>query len=752
MKTHFKKILHSPLSIVHYSLFFLFFSCAGNHNIEPEYYIALNQNADSLEQRAAETLRNYWLEITERKIDVSENRITEKKPIFIGYDFLPEDLQNSLTSLKEDGFLISVTDGAVFLAGKKPKASLYAVASFLEDYFGCLKFSPHEDYIPKTDKINFKKGTKIYNPSFDFRRLYFPGKEDKEFSDWYKQENLDEWGMYVHTFNKLIPPEKYYENHPEYFSLIDGRRLKDSQLCLSNPNVINELIKNLGEKIKEQPEKKYWSVSQNDAYNFCECENCKRLYDKYESVSGAYIESVNKIAKAFPDKQISTLAYQFTRSAPKNIKPLPNVNIMLCTIECDRSKPLAEIQNPNSFANDLKNWSALTENIYLWDYVVQFNNYLTPFPNFPVLQPNLRFFKENGIDMIFEQGSGSSWSDLMELKRFLLAKLTWNVNANVDSLAAFFIDKYYGNASKYIQEYYNLINEKIIAHKEKEFLNIYGFPSDYADSFLKPELMNHYLFLMDEAEKAAAEDSVLLDRVKRARLPVDFAWVDIATNGKRKETPAIVATEKGMEINPLIPKLLKNIEEYAAKNKSIKINERSLTPKYFREYTLNKLRRSLIPNKLENAEITILTKYSEKYPVGGEKALNDKLFGALDFHHNWLGFEGNDLIAEIDFKKPTEFSEIKMNFLKAVNSWVFLPVKIKIETSKDGRNFDVLEEKNVDDRDRNYLVKSVPFNFRFNPVEARYLRVTAISTKTCPEWHRGFGKPSWIFVDEIIVN
>jgi hexosaminidase len=216
--------------------------------------------------------------------------------------------------------------------------------------------------------------------------------------------------------------------------------------------------------------------------------------------------------------------------------------------------------------------------------------------------------------------------------------------------------------------------------------------------------------------------------------------------------PAIISTEKGKEINPIILKLLKNLEDYAATNKSIKINERSLTPKDYREYTLNKLNLTLTPNKLENAKIAVLTEYSEKYPVGGEKALNDKLFGALDFHHNWLGFEGHDMIAEIDFGKPTEFSQIRMNFLKAVNSWVFLPVKIKIEMSEDGKNFRVLEEKNTDDTDKSYLVKSIPFNFRFDPVKARYLRVTATSMKKCPEWHRGFGKPSWIFIDEIIVN
>ena len=52
------------------------------------------------------------------------------------------------------------------------------------------------------------------------------------------------------------------------------------------------------------------------------------------------IQFVNRIAREFPDKQISTLAYQYTRKAPKTFIPEPNVLITLCSIECDRSAPI----------------------------------------------------------------------------------------------------------------------------------------------------------------------------------------------------------------------------------------------------------------------------------------------------------------------------------------------------------------------------------------------------------------------------
>ena len=741
-----KKILYSVIIIL------FGFSCSHKKDIEPNYAIVIKQDTDSLSRRAALQLQDYWLKISHKKIEIIEEA-NGRKPIFIGNSFALQSHQQQLDSLKDDGFIIDINNNSIRLLGKHSLGDLYAVNTFLEEDLACMMLSAKEEFIPQKEQLFFKNSYKVYNPAFDFRRILFPGRKDKAYREWYKLEELDEWGMFVHTFQHLIPPEKYYNNHPEYFSLVNGRRLQDAQLCLSNPEVIELLITNLGEEIKKQPEKIFWSVSQNDTYNYCECNNCEELYKKYNSYSGAYIQMSNQIARAFPNKQISTLAYQFTRSAPVNIKPDSNVNVMFCSIECNRSMPLADDERSAAFVKDLKNWSAITNNIFLWDYVVQFKNYLTPFPNFSVLQANIQLFKENGVEMMFEQGSGGNWSDLSELKQYLIAKLLWNPNLDVDSLAHHFIYTYYGEAADYIFQYYQLTNRELQKHAKSEFLNIYGFPMDYTDSFLAPKLMIAYKELMDKAEMAVADKSIYLDRVKRARLPVDFAYVDIAINNNYSEMPSIINTESTQEINPIILELLHNLEEYSLSRKDIKVNERQFTLSAYKKYVINKLEAQLKPNiLLDGAHLNLKTKYSDLYPVGGVKALNDQLFGSLDYHHNWLGFHGEDMILDIDLFEPKGISEIQMNFLQAVNSWVFLPEVLEIEYSNDGMAYKTISVQEGDIAERNYLVKSIPFYFSFDSIKTQYIRITAKSIKTCPEWHRGYGKPSWIFIDEIIVN
>jgi hypothetical protein len=716
------------------------------------FTIVVDDKADSLTNAAALEIQSYFKLTAGIKIEISYEAVPDKKHIIIGKTFLDEQTENKLAGLIEDGFIIDITKEEIKIAGNDGKSTIYAAYTFIEEFLGCRLLEVNEEYIPTLESVELPLIEKTYEPDFAYRRTLFPGLKNEKYRYWHKLETLEEWGMFVHTFDDLVPPDKYYKEHPEYFSLVGEKRLADAQLCLGNPEVIELLKENLRREMEQEPEKVYWSVSQNDCYNYCECEKCKALYEKYGGVSGAYIYMSNELAKAFPDKQISTLAYQFTRSAPTNIKPLENVNVMFCSIECNRSMPLAEDKRSAGFVKDMEDWAKLTNNIFLWDYVVQFKNYFTPFPNFHVLQPNLQFFKKNNVSMMFQQGSGGSWSDLSNLKQYLISKLMWDTNADVDKIIKDYMEKYYGQAAPYIKEYFDLAHSSLKKNKENEWLDIYGFPMNYFDSYLTEENLIKFKELMDQAEESVKMDSIYTKRVLRTRLPVDFAYLDIALNKDLEKVTYVEKSEDAKTLKPEMVEYLNRFVEISELTNTNIINERSFTTKAYRDYVMRKLTMITKKNKAKGADIKAVTQPSEKYPVGGVKALTDGLFGDLDFHNNWLGYEGEDMKLIIDLKEPMEISKINMNFLKAVNSWVFLPYIVVVEVSDDGKNFRKVANIRNDNSDRTYLVKSIPYELMFSKTKAQYIRITALSLKQCPEWHRGYGKPSWIFVDEIVIE
>jgi hypothetical protein len=116
---------------------------------------------------------------------------------------------------------------------------------------------------------------KTVEPKIRYRTTSYSQMADQEYSDWHKLSSRDDWGLFVHTFNTLVPQQEYAQTHPEYYSLIDGKRRPGTQLCLSNPEVLKLLVASLKNKIKEKPNSSYWSVSQDDNDRYCQCDGCK---------------------------------------------------------------------------------------------------------------------------------------------------------------------------------------------------------------------------------------------------------------------------------------------------------------------------------------------------------------------------------------------------------------------------------------------------------------------------------------------
>lgn len=722
------------------------------------YQIVISHNPSEVLKKAAHELQLYIEKIADTEIPIVDDKETFKpEEIIIGQNDHLKYINFKVDpgQLSGDGFKIKTFGKSLVLVGGSDSGTRNAVYVFLEDYLGCRMYAPGALKIPKQKTIRLPQIHDTQIPVFSHRETlhYFP-LNSQEYCDWHKlhsrKDRVKNWGMYVHTFNHLVPPDEYFDDHPEYFSEINGCRIKDGQLCLSNPDVLKITIKNLRKKIAENPDAHIWSVSQNDNYNYCGCEKCKAIDEKYGTHAGTVIEFVNEVAREFPGKTISTLAYQYSRKAPKGIVPEKNVNIMLCSIECDRSRPLETISSDSSFQKDLKDWGKLTNNIWLWDYVVQFRNYLDPFPNLHVLQPNLQFFAKNNCTMMFQQGSGGSISEFHELRTYMIAKLLWDPNIDIDAVMDDFLEGFYGEAGTIIRKYIDRMQKAIV--ESGEFLDIYGYPFNGINSYLTPSLLKEYEKIFNRAEQAVEGDTLLTNRVKRARLPLEFALLDISLHNVNKELTYVKHQNGKLVHREGMLERVRMFVRGCRENGITRLEEHGYPPEEFQTNVENLVQKCSRNNLAFRKPVTVLTEWSEKYPVGGGKALTDGLFGVVDYFYNWLGFENADLEVIVDLEVLTEIKKISADFMQYPLAWIFLPIQVEYFISNDGKIFTkvgTIFNRTPQDKGKVFLQN---FAAQFQTIKTRYIKIKAESVKLCPDWHRGAGQPAWIFVDEIIVE
>ena len=724
-------------------------------NGQSKHVIVIPAVATDIEQQAALKLQQYLNEIsgTELKI-VPENKSGNTHNIFIGKCNAAKALNIDFLVLGKDGFSIKTLDNNLFISGGNEMGVLFGVYGFLER-IGCRRYSADLEVIPKNNHLKIPTLEITEIPVFEYRETLMPDASNADHAEWHKlhhrSERGNDWGMWVHTFDDLVPPEIYFDSNPEYFSLNSGVRSSKTQLCLSNPSVLGLVILRLKDLIEKNPRATYWSVSQNDTYGPCECFGCKKLDNQYGGVpSGSLIYFVNQIAESFPTKIISTLAYQYSRQAPTGIKPADNVNIVLCTIELNRSTPIKNDPGSRGFVKDISDWKKLTNNILIWDYIVQFRNYLDPFPNFHVLQPNIQFFLDSGVNMMFEQGSNRSLSEFHELRCYIMSKLLWNPDVDVDSVVNDFLKGFYGDAWLHIRKYIDHMREALI--ESGGSLTIYGYPWDGHQTYLTPALLHKYTSYFDDAEEAVSDKPDILARVEKARLPIEFAILEIS---KRNVTEKLSLFKKSGERWEVKPGMREKMELFVRNSNRFqfkRLHEMGFTPNEYRESMTYYFENGITDHLAYGAIVNVKNPYSEKYPAGGVTALTDGLRGTNDYHFNWLGFEGHELDAVVVLDGTNLVKNISVNFLQDAKSWVWVPHSVEFFGSPDGVNYKHLKSVKKKTGEHNYEKIIETFSTTIENNQFQFIRITTQSFIECPQWHLGAGGKAWIFADEIIVE
>jgi len=499
--------------------------------------IVVASDAPEPVRHAAAELAQFLHQITNAKFETRTDPQSQGPHIFVG----PQAArlawpQFSTQGLGKEGIVIRTLGNDLILAGGQPRGTLYAVYTFLEQSLGCRWWSSTASTIPKKTDLVIPPINIRYVPPLEYRESFWFDAFD---ADWAVRNKcnghahrLDNkrggkhiYEGFVHTFYSLIPPDKYFKDHPEWFSLINGKRTYHrAQLCLTNEQMRRQLVENLKARLRRNPAATIASVSQNDWHGNCQCPKCAAIEQQEGSPAGLLLRFVNAVAedieKDFPNVTISTLAYQYTRKAPKYTRPRHNVIVRLCSIECSFSKPLSDPRN-KAFAEDLLAWSKICNRLYIWDYTTNFRHYVMPHPNLRVLGPNVKFFVEHNVKGIFEQGAYNTYgAEMAELRAWVLAKLLWDPTQDAQQLIDEFLHGYYGPAAAGIKAYLTVIHDAVEA--SGDWLGCF---SPHTAKFLSFETLSKGWHHLKAAEAAVKDDPELRFRVQVAQLPVMYTFL-----------------------------------------------------------------------------------------------------------------------------------------------------------------------------------------------------------------------------------
>ena len=456
-----------------------------------------------------------------------------------------------LSDVKDDGYKLESKPEGIYIVGKTDDATRNGIYDFLETHLECMYVSPENTYVPLCPTVKLALEEKTVNPTITWRKVY---QYESVQNGWYERlkmngtivkegensiELYNEWGTWCHSSFEFVPPEKYFDEHPEYYAKFLGKRRYQfnvlgrtfpTHLCYTNEEVYQIAEAELVKRIEANPEVKFWDFSIMDTYfATCRCKECKKFNKEAGSEMGTLLAFLNRLADAirddYPDVYLSTLAYQRVKNPPKNMKCAPNLCINVCAFPGTQSYPYSTeggIKASREFAERVVEWGKICDNILVWDYVVNFTHLKLPFPNFEFQKENLEFYLENNIRFVFHQGSREPMDENAEMRTYLLSRQLWDKDVDLKALAKKYVAVVYGDAAGLVEEYMDLQNSAMI--ESGVDLSLYDNPKKHKNGYLAPKLTDKYLELTEKMlEVAENSDTVNVKAVEMLRVNALYA-------------------------------------------------------------------------------------------------------------------------------------------------------------------------------------------------------------------------------------
>ena len=517
-----------------------------------DYRIVVSRNPEYGEDLAAKELAYFLFGMT--KVDFPFAYDTEpsvETEIIIGNTARKrlEDIPEHLRTDNWEGFTLLREGKRLYIIGNIPRATLYGVYDFLDVELGVRFLTERVNHVPDRPRLEVTMASRTYGPPIERRTIWealggrsvvrnrMNGHSFQVAGD--RLGGVQIVGRPTHSFDALVPMDKYFDEHPEYFSLIEGQRRREykgiiTQLCLTNPEVrevaLNTLRSWLEPAKERSPYSKYIvSVTVNDSANFCQCNPCVSV-NREEGVKegGTLMRFVNTIAGTLDEEygnvSVETMVY-FTQ-LPKKTKAASNV---LVQAVYDPDWRFA-LDDPNSEANTealkfFQETRAAIGNGYLYNWIklglYNSASTLDPRPNLRHIGRNIRIMTKYGVKGYFVQTVQSQGVEMQDLRYYLIARALWRPELDNRETMVEFCRLYYGPAGDHILRYIDFLHDNY-GHIDWSGGDPFGPKGWMANSTWI--YGDRYLATADaifsDAESEIKDSSEMVQRVGECRLPV----------------------------------------------------------------------------------------------------------------------------------------------------------------------------------------------------------------------------------------
>lgn len=536
------------------------------------YTIVIAKDASPAVKHAARELADDLKQISGATLPIASVK-PGTPAIFVGASpFLPSSFAKvRLDTLPEEAFVVRTHRRDLYLAGHGDRGTLYAVYSFLEDHLAARWYAPDATVLPSQNVVRVPELKETQLPAFNYRAtdevIVFgnaPWDAHLKLNGTAVPDQADLGGINrlfngAENFYDLVPPARYFAEHPDYYSLVDGKRKSspDSQLCLSSPGVFKVVVEALIAEAKANPKELTLGLSPNDARNgSCQCDACRAADARFGAPAGTLLDFVNRVAvavqAALPDRKIwvETLAYQYTQQPPSPgaIAPADNVLICLAPIHACDGHPLASDPQNKESNEALLGWKKTAPgHLQVWHYVTDFAHYLLPYPDWDELSADVPYYQTNGVSGIFFEGDSQGNCEFQVMQTWVMAHLLWNPHQDVWGLLRDFCDGYYGQAGPDIYTFLRLFHDRL--QQPGVHLHLYDPPTA---PLFGGGLLKQANDLFDHAE-AVADNPVVKSRVQEARMGIRY--LDLATHVPGPNAPAAERKDFRSRLDPFIADL-----------------------------------------------------------------------------------------------------------------------------------------------------------------------------------------------------